>query len=53
MSKSSVLTVSGGGMSWVNIWDVFHWGDCDATVEPQGYSLPDDDKNWAKKAKIW
>ena len=40
--RVSVLTVSGGGMSWVNIWDVFHWGDCDATVEPQGF-MPDGD----------
>ncbi len=23
---------------WVNVWDIFGWHECDATVEPQGFT---------------
>ncbi len=34
----AVLDLSGGNPTWNNAWDVFGWHDCDAMVEPQGFS---------------
>ncbi len=25
--------------TWINAWDLFGWNNCDATVEPQGFTL--------------
>lgn len=34
----AVLDVSARGQpKWINIWDLMHWADCNATVEPQGF----------------
>jgi hypothetical protein len=34
----TVLDLAGGQPHWANVWDIFGWGDCDATVEPQGFT---------------
>ena len=25
-------------LHWINVWDIFRWNECDATVEPQGFT---------------
>jgi hypothetical protein len=32
------LELPNGQAHWVNVWDIFGWHECDATVEPQGYT---------------
>jgi hypothetical protein len=32
----AVVPIGSGEMHWRNVWDIFQWHDCDATVEPQG-----------------
>jgi hypothetical protein len=34
----TTMSLSTGQMNWVNVWDLFGWGDCDATVEAQGFT---------------
>ena len=36
------VLVASGTPQWINAWDVFRWGDCRATVEPQGF----DEDGW-------
>jgi hypothetical protein len=37
LDVASVELVNGQA-HWVNVWDIFGWHECDATVEPQGYT---------------
>jgi hypothetical protein len=32
------VALANGQMHWVNVWDIFGWHECDATVEPQGFT---------------
>ncbi len=32
------MPTSSGEMRWQNVWDLLAWKDCDATVEPQGFT---------------
>jgi hypothetical protein len=34
----AVMPVSTGAMQWHNAWDIFGWQECDAMVEPQGFT---------------
>lgn len=34
----ATMSLSTGQMHWINDWDLFGWQDCDATIEPQGYT---------------
>jgi hypothetical protein len=34
----AVFEFSDGRPTWINVWDVFGWGNCDAMVEPQGFA---------------
>lgn len=34
----TTASVSSGIARWQNAWDVFGWHDCEATVEPQGFT---------------
>ena len=34
----ATMPVSTGEMRWQNAWDLFGWRDCDAMVEPQGFT---------------
>jgi hypothetical protein len=34
----TTLPIVSGEMHWRDVWDIFQWHDCDATVEPQGFS---------------
>ncbi|MFZ0521143.1 MAG: hypothetical protein WAL95_08980 [Candidatus Acidiferrales bacterium] len=34
----TVVSTVSGEMHWHNVWDVFQWRDCDATVDPLGFS---------------
>ncbi len=39
--RNELITVVGlaqDDVKWVNAWDLFHWGHCQATVEPQGFT---------------
>jgi len=36
----SLMDLRTGKTDWHNAWDLFHWRDCDAMVEPQGF-MPD------------
>ncbi|MGA2631079.1 MAG: hypothetical protein ABSG54_12805 [Terriglobia bacterium] len=33
-----VTNLSNSEIHWVNVWDLFGWRDCDATVESQGFA---------------
>lgn len=33
----AVVPVASGEMYWRNVWDIFQWQGCGATVEPQGF----------------
>jgi hypothetical protein len=33
----AVVPIASGEMHWRNVWDIFQWQDCGATVEPQGF----------------
>jgi hypothetical protein len=35
--RITTVTLKTGRMRWQNAWDIFGWGDCDATVEPEGF----------------
>jgi hypothetical protein len=35
----TAMPVSSGEMRWQNVWDMLGWKDCDATVEPQGFTV--------------
>jgi len=35
----AVFDPGNGGIAFANAWDLFGWKDCDATVEPQGFTL--------------
>jgi hypothetical protein len=32
------VDLANGQAKWVNVWDIFGWHECDATVEPQGFT---------------
>jgi len=34
----AVFDLRSGSYQWQNVWDIFGWGDCSATVEPQGFT---------------
>ena len=34
----TTMSLSTGQMNWINDWDLFGWGDCDATVGAQGFT---------------
>jgi hypothetical protein len=34
----AVVSLSDHEIHWVNVWDLFHWGHCEATVEAQGFT---------------
>lgn len=34
----AVVPAVSGEMHWRNVWDIFQWHDCDATVDPLGFS---------------
>jgi hypothetical protein len=34
----ATLELANSEMRWVNTWDIFGWHECDATVEPQGFT---------------
>jgi hypothetical protein len=34
----AIVELADGRMNWVNVWDIFGWSGCDATVEPQGFT---------------
>lgn len=34
----TTVPIVSGEMHWRNVWDILRWCDCDATVEPQGFS---------------
>jgi hypothetical protein len=34
----ALVSLSDGDMHWINAWDLFGWGNCDGTVEPQGFT---------------
>jgi hypothetical protein len=34
----AVVPVASGEMHWRNVWDIFQWQVCGATVEPQGFA---------------
>ena len=34
----AAVPVATGEFAWFNVWDVMAWGDCDATVEPRGFT---------------
>ncbi len=36
--EATMMSLSRGEMHWVNVWDLFGWGDCGATVEAQGFT---------------
>jgi hypothetical protein len=32
------MELANGQAHWVNVWDIFGWHECDASVEPQGFT---------------
>lgn len=34
----AIASLSDGSMQWRNAWDLFGWGNCDASVEVQGFT---------------
>lgn len=32
------VQLASGLVHWVNVWDVFGWRECDATIEPEGFT---------------
>ena len=44
----AVVPIASGEMHWRNVWDIFQWQDCDATVEPQGFA---DEAHMALRAR--
>ena len=34
----AIVPLSTGKIQWMNVWDLLEWKDCDATVEPQGFT---------------
>lgn len=34
----ALVTLNSGSVKFVNVWNIFRWGQCDATVEPQGFT---------------
>jgi hypothetical protein len=34
----AIVPISSGEMRWQNVWGIFKWQDCDATVYPQGFA---------------
>jgi hypothetical protein len=36
--EAAIVTVDGGQPHFANTWDVFGWHECDAMVEPQGFT---------------
>jgi hypothetical protein len=37
-SEIAVFDLTADQLSWVNVWDLFGWQGCGATVEPQGFT---------------
>src|ERR1035441_7623316 len=37
-TEVTVMNLSTGQMSWVNMWDLLGWHDCDSTIEAQGFT---------------
>lgn len=34
----ATMSLTKGEMHWMNVWDLFGWHDCDATIEAQGFT---------------
>jgi hypothetical protein len=44
----TAMPVTGGEMHWQNVWDLLGWKDCDATVEPKGFTEDSKLVLWAR-----
>ncbi|HXZ01134.1 MAG TPA: hypothetical protein VEI03_14125 [Stellaceae bacterium] len=37
-AQIATLTIVSGKIRWRNVWDIFGWADCDASVQPEGFT---------------